>query len=121
MTHLQHGLDTTVADLLARRPDLLRRLGLPKAKASLHKILAVLDEQVVHGAVADSGNLDELGETVPDLPDGEGLEERKVEEGVGGGVVCAQTDSQRVYKLLGRVLGMMVGETREGDEEGRSG
>lgn len=64
-THLQHGLDTPVADLLPGSPDPFATLFEPEA--SLDELLAVLDEQVPDGLVADGCDLDELGEAVPDL------------------------------------------------------
>lgn len=79
-THLEHGLDTPVADFLAGRLDTLSALF--KAETRLDQLLAVLDEQVPYSLVADRGNLDELGETVSHLTYGERLEERKVEKGV---------------------------------------
>ncbi len=85
---LEHDLDAAVADLLAWLEDALATLL--EAVAGLDELLAVLDEQVVHALLADSRDLDELRRAVADLPDGERLEERKVEEGVQRGVVRAQ-------------------------------
>jgi hypothetical protein len=86
-----------VANLLARRADTLGAGVIAVPKASLDQVLAVLDEEVVDGAVADGGDLDELGETVADLSDGEGAEEGKVEERVQGRVVRTETVYQYLY------------------------
>lgn len=64
--------------------------ALLEPETSLNQLLAMLDEQIPDRLVTDRGNLDELGETVSDLSDGQGLEERKVEESVEGGVVCSK-------------------------------
>ena len=64
-THLQHGLDTSVADLPTRSSDAVATLLV--SKASLHQRLAVLDQQLPDRLVADRGDLDELGETIANL------------------------------------------------------
>ena len=66
-THLQHRLDTRVADLLPRCLDTFSTLL--ETETSLHKLLAMLDQKVPNLLVTDRGNLDEFCETVSDLSD----------------------------------------------------
>lgn len=77
-----------MADLLAGGLDGLA--ALLESETSLDELLSVLDEQIPDGLVTDRGDLDELCEPVSDLSDRERLEERKVEEGVQGGVVRSE-------------------------------
>jgi hypothetical protein len=66
-------------------------------------------------------NLDDLGETVPDLSDGESLEEVEVEEGVHGSVVGTESVLELlvVDSDLDRNGG--IDETDEGSWRGSEG
>jgi hypothetical protein len=64
-THLEHDLNTLVADLLTRSSDILTSLLV--AEAGLYQLLAVLDEEIPNALLSDRCDLDELGKTVSDL------------------------------------------------------
>lgn len=86
---LEHGLDTSVADLGTGCNDVLAALLV--SETGLDELLSVLDKQVPDSLVADRGDFDELGETVSDLSNGESLEEGEVEEGVERSVVGTES------------------------------
>lgn len=85
---LEHGLNTSVADLGTGRSNLLAAVV---AERGLDELLAVLDKQIPDGLVADRGDLDELCEAVADLAGRQRPQEREVEEGVQRGVVRAES------------------------------
>ena len=92
-THLEHGLDTSVADLGTGCNDVLAALLV--SETGLDELLSVLDKQVPDSLVADRGDFDELGETVSDLSNGESFEEGEVEEGVERSVVGTESSCQQ--------------------------
>ena len=85
---LQHLVNTSTVDGVSGLADLLV-ISLT-TKAGSDQLLAVLVKKVECGLVGTCRDLDQLSKAVSDLCLGEGLQERKVQECVNGGVVCTQ-------------------------------
>jgi hypothetical protein len=85
----QHLINARPANLIRNLLNLrVRLVGAPKGRAD--ELLAVPVQQVIRLLVRARRDLDELGEAVADLRDGEGAQEGEVEEGGGGCVVGAE-------------------------------
>ena len=96
---LQHGVDTLFTDLLSGIPDILSTCHV--SETGLDQLLSMLDKQVPDLLVPNRSDLDELGETVTCLSLREGLEEREIEEGVDGCVVCSESARQYITSYVG--------------------
>jgi hypothetical protein len=87
---LEHLVDTGTADAVGGLLQVVRG-AVCAAEARGDEVLAVGVEEVEGGLVGAGRDLDELGEAIADLGDGEGAEEGEVKECVDGGMVGSET------------------------------
>ena len=85
---LQHLMNTSTVDGVSSLANLL--VIALTAEAGSDQLLAVLVKKIECGPVSTCRDLDQLGKAVSDLCLGQGLQERKVQEGVDGSVVSTQ-------------------------------
>jgi hypothetical protein len=85
---LQHLVDASTVDGVSSLADFLVVALTTEARSN--QLLAVLVKKIECGLVSTCRDLDQLGKAVSDLCLGQGLQERKVQEGVDGSVVSTQ-------------------------------